>query len=296
MAGKYRNLYYSFNKYIFRLLPDTLYHNLLGWIMHRRFGVGYHWMNITHPKTFSEKLQWLKKNGPIEKKSQLSDKYDVREWVGGVIGDKYLVDLIPLSKSGKFETTKVEDIDFNYLPNQFVLKLTKGSGFNIICKDKSQLNLPKVKKTLVDWLGVNNYYLSREPNYKGENKIICERMLEYNITDYKFFCFNGTPTFVELYIDRFGNHRKVFYDMNWKKAGFTTANDSMDGDAERPKEFDEMVSVAKKLSEGWPFVRVDLYVHEGNVYFGEMTFHPAGGYTPITPHEWEYKLGEKIKL
>ena len=81
-----------------------------------------------------------------------------------------------------------------------------------------------------------------------------------------------------------------------KKAGFTTANDSMDGDAERPKEFDEMVSVAKKLSEGWPFVRVDLYVHEGNVYFGEMTFHPAGGYTPITPHEWEYKLGEKIKL
>lgn len=111
-----------------------------------------------------------------------------------------------------------------------------------------------------------------------------------------FFCFNGTPTFVELYIDRFGNHRKVFYDMNWKKAGFTTANDSMDGDAERPKEFDEMVSVAKKLSEGWPFVRVDLYVHEGNVYFGEMTFHPAGGYTPITPHEWEYKLGEKIKL
>ncbi|MBD5356202.1 MAG: hypothetical protein HDR88_04245 [Bacteroides sp.] len=253
-------------------------------------------MNIKQPKTFSEKLQWLKKNGPRELKTRLADKYEVREWVKEKIGKEYLVDLLPLSKDGEKAITKIEDIDFDQLPNEFVLKLTKGSGFNIICNNKDKLDITKTKKTLADWLKINNYYLSREPQYKGENKIICEKMLEYNITDYKFFCFNGQPTFVELYIDRFGCHRKVFYDMDWQKVGFTTANDSMEGTAIKPKEFDEMVSVAKELSKGWTFVRVDLYVHDGKVYFGEMTFHPAGGYTPITPREWEYKLGEKILL
>ena len=296
MAGKYRNLYYNLNKYVFSILPDTLYHNILGWIMHKRFRVKYHWMNIKQPKTFSEKLQWLKKNGPRELKTRLADKYEVREWVKEKIGKEYLVDLLPLSKDGEKAITKIEDIDFDQLPNEFVLKLTKGSGFNIICNNKDKLDITKTKKTLADWLKINNYYLSREPQYKGENKIICEKMLEYNITDYKFFCFNGQPTFVELYIDRFGCHRKVFYDMDWQKVGFTTANDSMEGTAIKPKEFDEMVSVAKELSKGWTFVRVDLYVHDGKVYFGEMTFHPAGGYTPITPREWEYKLGEKILL
>ncbi len=296
MAGKYRKLYYYINKYLFYPLPDNLYHNLLGWIMHIRFGVKYHWMNISTPSGFSEKLQWLKKNGPTKLKTKLADKYDVREWVKDQIGDKSLVELLPLNRSGQMVTNDINDIDFDQLPSEFVLKLTKGSGFNIICKDKTQLDIKATRKKLAQWLKVDNYLLSREPNYKGQNKIICERMLEYNITDYKFFCFGGIPTYVELFIDRFGKHRKVFYDMDWKKAGFTTANDAMDGDAEKPIEFDEMIKIASKLSEGWPFVRVDLYVHRGKVYFGEMTFHPAGGYTPITPFEWEKKLGEKIQL
>ena len=296
MAGKFRNLYYRLNKYVFDLFPDLLYHNLLGWIMHKRFGVKYHWMKISTPKGFSEKLQWLKKHGPTDLKTKLADKYDVREWVKEKIGIEYLVDLLPLNKSGKMVTSDVNDIDFDQLPQEFVLKLTKGSGFNIICKEKAKLNIQDTRKKLAQWLKIDNYLLSREPHYKGQNKIICERMLEYNITDYKFFCFAGIPTYVELFIDRFGKHRKVFYDMEWRKAGFTTANDPMDGEAVRPSEFDEMVRIATKLSEGWPFVRVDLYVHGGKVYFGEMTFHPAGGYTPITPIEWEYRLGEKIKI
>lgn len=294
MAGRYRNIYYNLNKYLFRLLPDFLYHNLLGWIMHKRFRAKYHWMNIYNPKTFSEKLQWLKTHGDIQVKSKLADKYDVREYVKHRIGEKYLVKLLPLNTSGAIVVDNINDIDWDILPNQFALKLTKGSGFNIICKDKSCLSKWDVLNTMKRWLGIDNYYLSREPQYKGKNKIIAEELLKYNITDYKFFCFNGKPTFVELFIDRFGKHRKVFYDMNWEKTGFTTANDSMDESARQPHEFKEMIDVAKKLSEGWSFVRVDLYINNGNVYFGEMTFHPAGGYTPITPREWDYKLGSMI--
>ena len=296
MAGKYRNLYYGLNKYVFSLLPDPAYHNLLGWIMHKRFGIKYHWMHIDKPRTFSEKLQWLKTHGDIELKTQLADKYDVRDFVKKRIGDAHLVELLPLNKNGDHSITDINDLDWDLLPNQFALKLTKGSGFNIICGDKSKLSRSKVLMQLDKWLAVNNYYLSREPQYKGENKIVAEKLLKYNITDYKFFCFDGIPTFVELYIDRLGNHRKVFYDMNWKKAGFTTAGDSMDGEAEMPEVFPEMVEIARKLSKGFPFVRVDLYENEGKVYFGEMTFHPAGGYTPITPREWEYKLGNMIKI
>lgn len=296
MAGKYRDLYYFFNRHILSLLPEKIHHNVLGFIMHRRFNVKYHWMNMSHPKTFSEKLQWLKTHGDIELKTRLADKYDVRDWVAERIGNKYLIDLLPITKSGGFIASSTDEIDFNNLPNEFALKLTKGSGYNIICKDKTGLNIGSACDKLNRWLKVDNYFLSRELQYRGKNRIICERMLEYNITDYKFFCFNGEPKYVELYIDRFGKHKKVFYDMQWRKAGFTTGNDPMNGTAERPKEFNEMMNVARKLSKGFSFVRVDLYVHGGNVYFGEMTFHPAGGYTPITPREWEFKLGEMLQI
>ena len=296
MAGKYRDLYYFFNRHILSLLPENIHHNVLGFVMHRRFKVKYHWMNISNPKTFSEKLQWLKTHGDIELKTRLADKYDVRDWVAERIGNKYLIDLLPITKSGGFIASSTDEIDFNNLPNEFALKLTKGSGYNIICKDKTDLNIGSACDKLNRWLKVDNYFLSRELQYRGKNRIICERMLEYNITDYKFFCFNGEPKYVELYIDRFGKHKKVFYDMQWHKAGFTTGNDPMNGIAERPKEFNEMMNVARKLSKGFSFVRVDLYVHGGNVYFGEMTFHPAGGYTPITPREWEFKLGKMLQI
>lgn len=296
MAGKYRNLYYGLNKYVFSLLPDSLYHNLLGWIMHRRFGIKYNYMNIKRPQTFSEKLQWMKSHGDIDLKTKLADKFDVREFVRQRIGEIHLVDLLPINKNNELAVTSEQDIDWDMLPNQFAMKLTKGSGFNIICSDKSKLNIDSTIKQLKKWLSINNYYLSREPQYKGKNKIIIEKLLKYNITDYKFFCFDGEPTFVELYIDRLGNHRKIFYDMKWQKAGFTTAGDSMDGEAAMPEVFSEMVDIARKLANGFPLVRVDLYENEGKVYFGEMTFHPAGGYTPITPREWDYKLGNMIKI
>lgn len=289
MAGKFRNLYYSVCKYCFRVLPDTLFHNVNAFVMHKRFGCKYHWMDINNPKTFSEKLQYLKTHPVCDNEMELADKYDVREFIKKTIGEDYLVPILGVYSS-------VDEIDFKSLPNEFVLKLTKGSGYNLIVTDKSALDLNQTKKTLKQWLKVNPYYFSREPQYKGQSRLVCEKMLEYNITDYKFFCFDGKAVYVELYMDRFGEHKKVFYNMDWERVPFTTAGDVCNVEVEKPVEFDEMRAVAEKLAKDMAFVRVDLYVHGGKVYFGEMTFFPAGGYTPITPHEWEYKLGEQIPL
>lgn len=289
MAGIYRNLWYNVCKYGLSILPDTLFHNMVAFIMHRRFKCNYHWMNIKEPKTFSEKLQYIKTHPVCDSVDRLADKYDVRDYVKSIIGEKYLIPILGVYSS-------VEEININSLPNEFVIKLTKGSGYNLIVPDKKKLNIEKAKITLTNWLNINPYYMSREPHYRGKSKLICEQMLEYNITDYKFFCFDGHPIYVELYMDRFGNHKKIFYDMNWNRMPFTTGGDECDLDVDKPDEFDEMFEVAQKLSQSLAFVRVDLYVHNKNVYFGEMTFHPAGGYTPITPYEWDYKLGELIKM
>lgn len=291
MAGRYRGLWYFVCKYLFFILPDILYHNLLGFIMHKRFNAKYFWMNIYKPKTFSEKMQYLKKHPVSPDEKMLADKYEVREYIKKVIGEQYL---IPLVGDGIYDNAY--NINFDNLPDNFVLKLTKGSGYNIICANKSELDYTKVQKKLSKWLKVNPYYMSREKQYKGKSRIISELMLEYNITDYKFFCFNGKPEYVELYIDRQKEHKKIFYDMNWLRMPFTTANDNCDIDIEKPEKFEELYGVAKMLSKGFSFVRVDLYIHKQKIYFGELTFYPAGGYTPITPREWEYKLGELIKI
>ena len=298
MPGKYRALYYGLNKYVFSMLPDVLYHNLLGWIMHRRFGVNCQWMDIAHPKTFNEKLQWLKTHGDIALKSKLADKFDVRGYVSERVGERYLVELLPLNTKGDLTVNKCENIEWEILPDQFALKLTKGSGFNIICKNKRELDKEAILKTMKKWLGINNYYLSREPQYKGDNKIIAERLLEYNIKDYKFFCFGGEPFMFKVDVNRFRGHRANYYDLNWNMLDINEGGCPNDINAEipRPKEFDEMVYVARALAKGWSFVRVDLYVHDGRVFFGEMTFHPAGGYAPLTPEKWGLQLGELIKL
>lgn len=298
MAGKYRNLYYALNRYIFSVLPDAFYHNLLGWIMHKRAGVKYHWMNIKEPRTFSEKLQWLKSHGDIQLKSRLADKYDVRDWVVGRIGDDHLAHILPLNKNGDLYVTDVDKIDWESLPEQFALKLTKGSGYNIICKNKSLLDKERTLRKLKEWLKVENYYLSREPQYKGQNKIICEQLLEYNIRDYKFFCFDGEPKFLKVDVDRFGDHHANYYDMDWNLLELNEILCSRNPNIiiEKPQQFDKMLSIVRKLAAGFKFVRVDLYEHAGQIFFGEMTFIPAGGYTPLLPREWEYKIGDTLQL
>lgn len=255
-------------------------------------------MNLKNPRTYNEKIQWLKNHGDIELKSKLTDKFDVREYVASRVGKKYLVDLLPLNSNRDLCVSSADCIDWDMLPSQFALKLTKGSGFNIICNDKSALNKRVVFDRIKKWLEVNNYYLSREPQYKGQNKIIAEKLLEYNIKDYKFFCFDSEPKMFKVDINRFNGHHANYYDLDWNLFDLDEGGCPHDPTAKisKPKEFEEMIDVARKLAQGWPFVRIDLYVYEGNVYFGEMTFHPSGGYTPLYPDKWQLKFGNLIKL
>ena len=249
--------------------------------------------NIDAPKTFNEKIQWIKLNDRNDLYTKLVDKYSVREYVEGKIGSDYLTKLIGVWDSS-------DDIDFNKLPDSFVLKTTQASGTNIIVHDKSRINKSEVRNKLYEWLKINYYKIGREWAYKDvQPKIICEELLqdESNAipTDFKFFCFNGNPKFVQLDLDRFGNHERVFYDMDWKKQDFTLLYPLSYKEIDKPEKFEIMVRLASILSENIPFCRVDLYTLP-RVVFGEMTFYPGNGTEQFFPERYDLELGNLINL
>lgn len=290
MKNILRQMWYWLCKYPLRLLPDTLFFNLETWITYLRFGKTFHWLDIRHPKRFNEKIHWLKIHHSAKNGAILADKYRVREYISDSIGEEYLVPLL-----GVWDNAN--DIDFDLLPNQFALKLNHGSGMNIICTDKSKININKTRKQLKRWLKTNPYYISREWQYRDvPARIICEKFLEYDIMDYKFFCFNGEPKFVQVDVARFTNHTRAFFDMDWHLAPFTMLYKTPEQLPQRPKQFDLMKQLAVKLSHGIDFVRVDLYINNDKVYFGEITLHPEGGTGVFIPDEYDYILGRMIIL
>lgn len=250
-------------------------------------------LNLENPMTFNEKLQWLKLNDRNPLYTQLVDKYNVREYVEEKLGDEYLIPLI-----GVYDN--VDEIDFENLPQSFVLKCTHDSGSVIVCDNKSKLDLNLVKERLKKALKRNFYYCNREWPYKDVNpKIVCEKMLDSQIIDYKIFCFNGEPKFLYVGQGLVSDHSlKIdFYDLDWNKMNFKrTDYDNFDGYIERPKKLEDMVEIAKKLSKEITFVRIDLYEVEGKLYFSEFTFTPGGGYIPLSPLKYERKLGDLLKL
>lgn len=254
-------------------------------------------LNLKSPETFNEKLQWLKLYDRKSEYVQLVDKYRVREYIANKIGKEYLIPLI-----GVWD--KFEDIDFAKLPNQFVLKCNHDSGSVIICKDKNTFNFEKAKVKLSRGLKRNLYYFGREWPYKDvPPKIIAEKyMVDAQIAelrDYKIFCFSGEPKIVLVCADRFTDEglRENFYDLNWHLLNIQRPKHSNTTYyIKKPKNLDAMLSLARTLSQNIPFVRVDFYDINGEIYFGEMTFFPASGFERFVPEEWDYKLGEWIKL
>lgn len=285
-----RRIWYFICKYLLSILPDKVFFNIQYNVTCLRHGYKMHWLNINNPKRFNEKIHWLKLNPCIKEGEILADKYKVREFIKKNIGETYLVPLIGVWNNA-------EDIDFSKLPNKFALKANHGSGMNIICQDKNKLNWDKAKKKVKFWLKNSQYCISREWQYKNTSrKIICEEFLEYDITDYKFFCFNGQPLYIQVDIDRFENHTRAFFTTNWELAPFTTLYKYPNKDISRPKELEEMLYVAKTLAKDYNFVRIDLYIHHNKVYFGEITLHPEGGCGIFIPDEYDYILGKMLKL
>lgn len=252
-------------------------------------------LDLINPKTFNEKIQWLKlyDHNPIYPK--LIDKYRVKQYVSEKIGEQYVIPTLGVWKH-------FDEIDFNKLPNKFVLKCTHDSGGVAIIKDKNNCNIQKVKKKLEKRLKRNYFYSGREWGYKDiVPQIIAEMYLEDEKQsapdDYKIFNFNGEPKMIQVDFDRFVNHRRNLYDLNWNyiDASIKYPNDP-NTIIEKPKYLETMIQLARELSAGFPHVRTDFYIVKDRIYFGELTFWHGSGHEKFKPEKLEIIMGEWLKL
>lgn len=251
-------------------------------------------LNLKTPKSFNEKLQWLKLYNRRPEYTLYVDKYEVKGYIKKMLGEKYIIPTLGIYNS-------FDEIDFNKLPNQFVLKTTHDSGGIFICKDKSTMDIDKARNILTKSLK-NDYYVShREWPYKNvKHRIIAEKYMEdesgYELKDYKFFCFDGEPKIFFIATDRPHDTRFDFFDMDFHHLPFAQGHPWARHELKKPEKFEEMIDIARKLSKGMPHVRVDLYNINGQIYFGELTFFNMGANTPILPIEWDYKIGSWLNL
>lgn len=255
-------------------------------------------LNLDNPKTFNEKIQWIKFYYHDPLMIKCSDKVEARNYIKDVAGEKYLVPCLGVYNNPK-------EIDFDKLPNQFILKTNWGCRQNIACKDKSTFDINNAIEKFTEWIkpGRNFYYAHFEWQYKDiKPKIICEKFLlgknGENVVNYKFFCFNGKYKYLMTTAIKEGKRLFNFYDRNLNFMPFTYGNAYNDRNVKLDiKNYDEMITVAEKLAQPFPLVRVDLYEDgNGNIYAGELTFTPYSGTVPFNPVEWDYKFGELLTL
>jgi len=275
---------------ICRIIPDSIYLKI-------KFRLKMmEKLNLNNPKTFNEKLQWLKLNDRKPEYKNMVDKYEVRKYIADKIGEEYLIPLL-----GVWD--KFEDIDFEQLPNQFVLKPNHTSGNVFICKDKSKINYEKLKKEINSWLNRKYYWVHREWPYKNiKPRIICEKYMVdesgVELKDYKLFCFNGSVkcSFVGLNRNSSYGLNVDFYDLDWKLMPFERHYPNSGLIIPKPQNYDKMIKISELLSKDIIFVRVDFYEANGRLYFGELTFFPGPGFNEFTPESYDYLLGSWIKL
>lgn len=268
-------------------IPDKIYLGLLyRFRMHRK-------LNWKSPQTYTEKLQWLKIHDRKKEYVQYVDKFAVRKFISRTIGEQYLIPLIGYYRS-------YDEIDFTNLPRQFVLKCTHGSHCSVICRNKEEFDIRGNTKRFMKWLQYNYYWMYREWPYKSvQPAIICEELLTDNRgnipIDYKVFCFNGTAEFIKLDLDRFSNHRRVFMDTNWNQYKFGWG-EIADEIPEKPANLAEMIALSNVLAKDMPQVRIDWYIVEGKLYFGEITFFDAGGFDKFDSLEKDLQVGSLIRI
>lgn len=253
-------------------------------------------LDLQNPQTFNEKLQWLKLYNRKPEYTVMVDKYKVREYIAQELGEEYLIPLL-----GVWDNP--DEIDFDALPNQFVLKCNHNSGLGMcICKDKSELDISKVKVELRKGLKQDYYLTGREWPYKDvPRKIIAEKYMEDvsgDLKDYKFYCFNGEMKFVMINSDRNTSRptRADYFDRDFNWLDFTWGYSHAEVHPKKPEQFEKMVAIVEKLAKGLPHIRVDLYDCNGKIYFGELTFFDGSGFDKIEPLEWDYKIGKLLKL
>lgn len=276
-------------------LPDDIFlrcrYRLL---MHKK-------LHLDNPKTFTEKIQWLKLHDRKSIYTKMADKYEVKDYVAQRIGEQYVIPTLGV-------WNKFDDIDFTQLPDQFVLKSTNGGGGTgvVICKDKSKLDKKAAKRQLTKSMNISADVRQGEWVYKGiRPRIIAEKFIApvksiapADLPDYKFFCFNGKVRFFKVDFNRFVEHHANYYDAAgiFMPFGEAVCPPAPNAEIELPCNLSEMIALAEKLSEGHTFLRVDLYNVNGAIYFGETTFYPNSGFGEFVPKDWDLKIGEMLEL
>lgn len=250
-------------------------------------------LDIRHPLRFNEKLQFLKLYDRRAEYTGMVDKYAVRKYIRDKIGAEYLIPLLHVYGAA-------EEIDWDALPESFVLKCTHGSGFNIICTDKARLDIRAAKRSLKRWMKTNYYYLEREWPYKDVRpQILCEPFLSDGggtPDDYKVLCFDGEAKLIEHHRARYRDHTQDFYDIRWNRKNMSDGAPMSDHAAAKPPQLGEMLALSEKLAQGIRHVRVDWYVVAGRLYFGEITFYDGSGFTTFANDADNYLLGSWVRL
>lgn len=283
--GFAKNLYRN----ILRVLPDKPALYLIYFRGYQKI------LNLKNPQYFGEKIQWLKLYGHLDELSRYVDKYEVRDFVEKTVGNKYLNKLYGVYNGP-------DEINYDRLPNKFVLKCTNGSGAVLICKDKNSLNKKNAATTMNKWLKDDFYKMKKEPQYKGvKNRIIAEEYLEDEsgaLRDYKFYCYDGEPLYYGVFTDRYTDETVDMYDMDGNKLEGIINGGVKNSDYVLPqgKNFPEMIDVVRKLAKPFQFVRVDLYMANDHIYFGELTFTDGAGSDPFTPRSFDLEMAKRIKL
>lgn len=252
--------------------------------------------NLEEPRLYNEKLQWLKLHDIHPEYARLADKYEVKKYVAEKIGAEYVIPTFGIYDS-------FDEIDFDRLPNQFILKTTHDSGGNYICTDKAKLDKKKARKKLERNLKRNFFYEHREYPYKYlKPRIIAEQYMVdesgSDLKDYKFFCFDGKCKIFLIMSERQKPKGPflTYFDMDFNALPCMQEYPVHPVTPTKPDHFEEMVRIVERLSIGYPHVRVDLYNVNGKIYFGELTFFSGAGNTPIKPVEWDRKIGDMLKL
>lgn len=275
---------------VLKFIPDDKMIKLQYWLKHGRR------LNLEKPIRYTEKIQWYKLNYHDPIMAQCADKYGVREYITSKGLENILIPLY-----GVYDDIK--SVEWTKLPQKFVIKTTNGSGTNFFCRNKENIDKEAIVKQFETYFEQSNASAGREWVYKSiAPKIVVEKLMEDfaqedgSINDYKFLCFNGEPTFIVYDTDRFTNHKRNIYDLQWNDLHVASDCPCSNRNVQKPAALEEMLRVSRILSKDFPAVRVDLYLIEGRIYFGELTFFPWSGYVQFTPDTFDFILGDKFVL
>jgi hypothetical protein len=274
-------------------VPQTFLYKLRHYKSHLFRGNHSYWANLEKPQTFNEKILWLKRYHRFDLGPVIADKVTVQDYVKTKIGEEILIPQVAVYSSA-------DEIDFNSLPEQCVLKPNHGSGWVIIIKgDETKQELEEYRKQLRQWMSWNAYYLFGEWQYKNiERKIICEPFIHdlQNVIDYRFYCFNGQPELIQLDLDRYTKHKRAFKDLYWNDIDIELKFPKASRKIPKPLNLKRMIEISSILCQRFIFARVDLFNVNGKIYFGEITLHPAAGNGTFGTYNQDLQLGRMLDL